>query len=118
MIRRNRRGRNRNVSAAREPNGRVSRAVAQAAATRTARPSSPPLVVPPPWSERFDPTTYQRWILPVASGIAISDGRALITAPTPMHRDWLAGRLEADIRRCLGVREIEVAVSRTAEEAA
>jgi len=89
----------------------VRRAVAQAAATRSARPSVPPAVVPPPWSERFDPTTYQRWIAPIANGIVISSGSARIVAPNVMHRDWLVGRLEADIRHCLGVDEVVVVVS-------
>jgi len=95
----------------------VRRAVAQAAATRSARPSSPPVVVPSPWAERFDATTYRTWIAPIVDEIVVDEGKAVITVPNILSRDWIGGRFEADIRHCLGVNEIEVVVAKAVEAA-
>lgn len=83
------------------------------AAVKSAR-RNPPLVAvedraPEPYAARFTAAQHTSWIKPCT--VTVTDGRALIVAPSSLIAERLRVHYDQDLRTCLGVVSIEVETS-------
>lgn len=89
--------------------GDVRTAIGNTALARPDKPRPAPAAeVPEPYAGHFGAVEFERWVRPC--GVAVEGKRAVLTAPTRAHADWVSQRLEPRLCAALGVAEIGVVV--------